>query len=161
MDLHHESRPVRQGFQQVGDHGQGFFTGVALRHGVQQRHFREPKLAIFIEMSVQSHGVGGSFGTSKHRLRQCVVHLGITWNSFFPLAIGPDIMLPSVAQECPAKLAEGSLQVSSFHGFVCTRICVHCQELQALSHLTLGMNCCRKRERGTSGRCRQSVPCPC
>src|SRR5712691_1638244 len=27
--------------------------------------------------------------------------------------------------------------------------------------LTLGMSRCRKRERGTSGRWRQSAPCPC
>jgi hypothetical protein len=44
------------------------------------------------------------------------VNLRMTWDRFFPLAIRPDIMLPAVAQEAPAKLTEGSLQVSSFHG---------------------------------------------
>ena len=55
------------------------------------------------------------------------LNLGMTRNGFFALAIGPDVMLPSVAQEVPAQLAEGSLQVSSLHGLDCTRIGVHCQ----------------------------------
>jgi hypothetical protein len=37
-------------------------------------------------------------------------------------------MLPAVAQEVPAQLAEGSLQVASLHRLDCIRIGVHCQE---------------------------------
>jgi hypothetical protein len=40
----------------------------------------------------------------------------MTWDDFFTLAIGPDVMLPSVAEEVSAQLAEGSFQVSSLHG---------------------------------------------
>jgi hypothetical protein len=64
----------------------------------------------------------------------------MTWNSFCTLAIGPDVMLPTVAQEVPAQLAEGALQVASLHGLDCTRIGVHCQEPLYLSHRTLGLS---------------------
>ena len=37
----------------------------------------------------------------------------------------------------------------------------HLYNCIAGSLLLLGMSRCRKRERGTSGRCRQSDPCPC
>src|SRR5215510_14871974 len=78
----------------------------------------------------------------------------MTWDGFFTLAVGPDVMLPAVAQEVPAQLAESSLQVASLHGLDCTRIGVHCQEKLGFSHRTLALTCCRKRER--SGRWRQS-----
>src|SRR5712691_5303562 len=68
----------------------------------------------------------------------------MTWDGFFALAIGPDVMFPTVAQEVPAQLAEGSLQVSSLHGLDCTRIGVHCQEPLCLSHRTLALRCAWK-----------------
>ena len=50
-----EARAVRQRFQEVGDHDQGVLAGATLRHGVEHGHFREPKFAVFIDTSVQSH----------------------------------------------------------------------------------------------------------
>ena len=67
------------------------------------------------------------------------MNLGMTRNGFFAFAIGPDVMLPSVTQEVPAQLAEGSLQVASLDGLDCTRIGVHSQEPLCLSHRTPGL----------------------
>jgi hypothetical protein len=80
----------------------------------------------------------------------------MTWNGFFTLAISPDVMLPAVAQEVPAQLAEISLQVASLHGRDCTRIGVHCQEPPCLSHRTPALTCCRKPQRRRRAGFRQS-----
>jgi len=40
----------------------------------------------------------------------------MTRDGFFSPAIGPDIVLPAMAQEGPAELADASLQVASLHG---------------------------------------------
>ena len=55
----------------------------------------------------------------------------MTWNGFFALAIGPDVMFSSVAQEMPTQLTEGSLQVSSLHGLTVHRSVYTCKGLCA------------------------------
>src|SRR6266849_855988 len=55
MHMDRKSRAIHQGFQEVSDHRKGFFARPALGHGVQYGELSQPKLAIFVDSTSESH----------------------------------------------------------------------------------------------------------
>ena len=84
----------------------GFLAGATLRHGVEHGHFRKPKFAVSIDTSVQSHRFKRFLTRRRIACASLSVNLGMTWNSFFALAIGPDVSA-SHRRKVPAPMGEG------------------------------------------------------
>src|SRR5207249_4761693 len=55
MHMDRKSGAIHQGFQEVGDHREGFFACPALGHRIQYGDLSQPKLVIFVDSASESH----------------------------------------------------------------------------------------------------------